>query len=96
MEIRFSKEQRYPWTWVWDCIESKPHDCFASLSSATPQGVRFKLLDASGNRAATEAQHDAVIRSLLTQDPQATIRTARAVYEGLADYEAQRKARVGT
>ncbi len=46
--------------------------------------VRFTLPGSS-----TEA-HDRVIRALLTLDPDATVRTARAVYEGLEDFERQR------
>ncbi len=40
--------------------------------------------------AEPEWVHDRVIRALLTLDPDATVRTARAVYEGLEDFEKQR------
>jgi len=46
--------------------------------------VRFTL------PAEPEWVHDRVIRALLTLDPDATVRTARAVYEGLEDFEKQR------
>lgn len=49
--------------------------------------VRFSLPDAS------VADHDRVIRALLTLDPDATVRTARAVYEGLEDFVRQCEAR---
>jgi len=51
--------------------------------------VRFTLPDAS-----TET-HDSVIRALLMLDPDATIRTSRATFEGLEDFTAQFKVRVG-
>ncbi len=54
-----------------------------SLTSAKGRAVRFVV-------HGDEARHDRVIRALLTLDPDATIRTARAVYEGLADFEKQR------
>ena len=45
-------------------------------------------------KPASFEQHDAVILALLQLDPQATIRTARATYESLEDFEAQKAARV--
>lgn len=55
-----------------------------SLTSDSGRFVRFTLPGAS------VADHDRVIRALLTLDPDATVRTARAVYEGLEDFEKQR------
>lgn len=46
-----------------------------------------------GPQAAFEIQ-DITIESLLSVYPDATIRTARAVFEGLDDFQAQKKARV--
>lgn len=59
--------------------------------------VRFALYTNDGTyggsnpKPATAETHDRVIRALLTLDPDATIRTARAVYEGLEDFEKQRR-----
>lgn len=50
--------------------------------------VRFTLPDA------TVAEHDTVIRALLTTDPDARVRTSRATYENLADFESQLRGRV--
>ncbi len=57
------------------------------ISSYTDSSVRFNL------PAATVQEHDNVIRALLTLDPDATVRTARAVYEGLEDFVRQCEAR---
>lgn len=59
----------------------------AKMTWSNPHEIRFTL------PGATEAQHESVIRALLELDPHARIRTARAVYESLEDYEAQVKAR---
>lgn len=70
-------------------------NAFPQIKWARPGEVRFTLTTSALNGAsASNAQHDHVIRDLLTLDPQARVRTARALYEGLADYEAQLKARV--
>lgn len=63
--------------------------CGMEFTSVRGACVRFRLIDAD------EADHDHIIRALLTLDPDATVRTARAVYEGLADFETQYKARNG-
>ena len=46
--------------------------------------VRFTL------PGATTAQHEAVIAALLELDPNATIRTSRAMYRGREDYRRQK------
>lgn len=69
--------------------------CYARIKWTTPQQARFILVErAMSDTPATFGQHDAVIAALLAIDPRAIIRTARAAYEGLADFEAQLKARV--
>lgn len=88
MEIRFSEG-------VWEpFLFGEPHyeivnDVAGELSvpvehtSNNGRTVRFTLPGASVD------DHDRVIRALLQLDPDATIRTARACYEGLRDFEAQ-------
>ncbi len=57
---------------------------YAKITSAKGLRVRFTL------PGADTIAHDRVIRALLTLDPDATVRTARAVFQGLADFERQR------
>ncbi len=88
MEIRFSKLRPDPWGDVYStarsvCVIAKYTKAFGM------ERCRFTLPEAN------ESEHDSVIRALLTLDPDATVRTARAVYECLADFEAQYKARNG-
>lgn len=60
-----------------------------------PAECRFRLTMARDREAsASSAQHDVFIRALFEQDPNATIRTARAVYESQKDFLAQCAARV--
>lgn len=69
--------------------------CIARLKWYMPNGARFILIDKPmSDEPATFEQHDQVIKSLLEKYPDARIRTARATFEGLADWEAQRAARV--
>lgn len=69
--------------------------CWARLKWDMPTGARFTLHAMPGtNVPASFDQHDAVIFSLLTIYPDARIRTARATFEGLQDWEAQKGARV--
>lgn len=88
MLITFSKERRYPAA----DIDNAAKQVGATMECkwVCPDEVRFTLPGAS------EAQHESVIRALLTLDPHARIRTARAVYESLEDYQAQVKARTLT
>ena len=68
--------------------------CYANVKWSDPFSVRFTLhASGPGSAPADTATHDKVIRSLLDLDPNATVRTARAIYEGLADYQTQTKAR---
>ena len=69
--------------------------CYANVKWSDPFSVRFTLhADGPGSKPADSDTHDKVIRALLELDPDATVRTARAIYEGLADMQAQLKARV--
>jgi len=84
MEIRFSKPIGSEVGTLYRV--SRNAGCEARLTSANGRRVRFTL-------ATDEPGHDRVIRALLTLDPDATVRTARAVYEGLEDFERQFAAR---
>jgi len=65
--------------------------CFARIKWREHTKVRFVLLRAAGSALyASSAAHDNVIRELLTRHPQATIRTARAHYAGLDDFQRQK------
>lgn len=92
MEIRFTEvgDVRPPGVSFRDLVNDAAglHGMAVTITSERERCVRFRLLDAD------TADHDKVIRALLTLDPDATVRTARAVFEGLADFEAQVKARV--
>lgn len=62
--------------------------CYGRIRWAKPCEVRFVLVARPlSNTPATCEQHEQVIRSLLQLDPKAKIRTAKAFYDGLADYE---------
>ncbi len=82
MEIRFSKPVGSEVGTVYRMAHAA--DCAVKLASANGRRVRFSLPEAD------EQKHDRVIRALLTLDPDATVRTARAVYEGLEDFQRQR------
>ena len=82
MEIQFSKPVGSEVGTVYRLAHAA--DCAIKLTSASGPHVRFTLPEASVE------DHDRVIRALLTLDPDATVRTARAVYEGLEDFEKQR------
>lgn len=75
-------------------IELTAEDCHVhaevSWSRKAPDGrieTRFTLPHASFN------EHDTVIRALLALDNDAEIRTAKAVYHGLAHYDVCRRQR---
>lgn len=93
MEIKLSK----PNAFIDVAIDKAASDsgCVAKLKWWRPDNARFILVDRiMSDRPATFEQHDSVIRLLLEQNPQATVRTARATFEGLLDWQAQMKARV--
>ena len=85
MEIRFSKVPADP--------IARVHE-YAHAAGATARITKLRSPFLRFSLDGDERQHDEVIRALLTYDPHATIRTARAVYEGRDDFEAQVKARV--
>lgn len=58
------------------------------VASVSDNYIRFSLPGVG------TAGHDKVITALFDLDPDAVVRTARAIYENRADFEAQRKARV--
>lgn len=95
MEIRFSKREDP--LHLLNKVLAATRQCGVSAQRMLirDRAVRFILADDTfGTQTATVEQHDQVIRALLTLDPDATVRTARAIYEGLSDFEAQHKARV--
>ncbi len=92
MEIRFSKLTDP--VAMMKAVDNAAARCYvaACFASQHNSAYRFTLREshAPGAFIANERQHDNVIRALLTLDPDATVRTARAVYEGLEDFEKQR------
>ena len=92
MEIRHHTHNLFRDSHVRKAAEA--HHCYANVKWSDPFSVRFTLhSDGPGSPPADSATHDKVIRSLLELDPDATIRTARAIYEGLNDFNSQLKAR---
>lgn len=94
MEIRFSKTVVFPEQPIRSA--AKNAGVFARVKWARISEARFTLCSKFGGyQPASLEAHDAVIAALFALDPDAVVRTARAVYESRADFEAQRKARVG-
>lgn len=93
MLITFSRNYPQPESMVTEA--ARLAHAFPKIRWARPGECRFVLTLSQGNAAsASNAAHDTCIRALLMIDPLATVRTARANYEGLRDFEAQVKARV--
>ena len=93
MEIRLSKPNPYFDQHITRAAEAV--GCFARIKWARADACRFVLSEhADSFKPATFEQHDQVIRLLLELDPHATIRTSRATYEGLADFESQLNVRI--
>ena len=68
--------------------------CHAVVKWCKPTQCRFILVTKSGgNEQAPSDIQDRFIHNILTMYPDATIKTARAVFEGLIDWEAQLAAR---
>ena len=64
--------------------------CYARVKWATATQVRFTLVQRPmGSQYATASQHDAVIGAILKIAPKGVIRSARATYQGLIDFEKQ-------
>ncbi len=95
MEIRFSSKAHPANQCVFVHNAAEKFGVFANIGKVHGRAVRFQLHDGFSGTVSTE-DYDNVIRALLNLDPDATIRTARAVYEGLADFEAQYKVRKQT
>lgn len=92
MEIRFSTARQYPEDDIWQA--ARLAGCYARVKWATTAAVRFQLVkDKDSYEQADSDIQDKVIGALLDLDPDATIRTARAVFEGRTDFESQLKAR---
>ena len=69
--------------------------CYARIRWYNPNGARFILVaDPMSDQPATFEQHDSVIKALLELYPRARVRTARATYESLEDFDAQKAVRV--
>jgi hypothetical protein len=93
MEIRLNSSHQFLDKHVE--IAAADAGCYARIKWWMPEGCRFTLHASNVNTTpATFEQHDAVIHALLIQHPDARVRTARATFESLEDWEAQRKARV--
>jgi hypothetical protein len=73
---------------------AKAEGCWALVKWAKSAQIRFTLLALNSPRQAPTEVQDKVIRALLVLDPEAEIRTARATFESLADWDAQFAARV--
>jgi hypothetical protein len=89
MEIRLSQSDLQFDLHIQDI--AKEFGCFASVKWATNDQVRFTLVERPGtSQQADYAVQDQVIHALLKLDPQAEIRTAKAIYKGLMDFEKQK------
>lgn len=71
---------------------------YGSVLWKGPTSCRFQLLildDAQPgkSKAASSQAHEAFIRAVFRQDPQASIRTARAIYRNQADYLKQKESK---
>lgn len=88
MEIRLS--QPNPSFEIALAHAAKAAGCYARVKWATSHQMRFELVDAPLSREqAPFATQSRVIRVLLHVDPRAIIRSAKATYNGLADFEKQ-------
>mgnify|MGYP001560156897 CR=1 FL=1 len=93
MEIRFSdnwrhRDNAYPELAVQHA--ARDAGLHARLKWANDSACRFVLvMHRNSHQLADHAAHAKVIRTLLVIDPQAEIRTAKAIYRGIADFEKQ-------
>lgn len=55
-----------------------------------PNQVRLTLRLLGSSQIASSQAHEAFIGAVFVQDPRATIKTARALYRGAADYRKQK------
>lgn len=94
MEIRFSTARRYPEDDIWKA--AKDNACHARIKWATTAACRFILtVNKDSYDQADFATQDKVLLALLTLDPAASIRTAKANINGLADFHSQVRQREG-
>ncbi len=92
MEIRFSKAMAFPEQPI--RAAAKDAGVYARIKWGRMSEARFILCsEFGGYQPATTEAHDRVIRALLTLDPDAVVRTAKAIYSGRDDFENQVKAR---
>ena len=64
--------------------------CFVRLKRINELHCVFRFLtNSEGSQDAPFKIQDSAIKNLLTKYPDSTIKTARAIYESLSDYEAQ-------
>ena len=96
MEVRFSDQwvrdnpRIYPETAISKVAIANDH--WVAIKWADDSACRFVILERPGDaQLADYAAHDKVIRALLAIDPHAEIRTAKAIYRGLADFDNQQK-----
>ena len=89
MVITLSKRHLYFDALIQDA--AKAAGCYASIKWATPTQVRFVLVERAASKIpASFDVHEKVIEGLLARDPHAKIRTAIAIFNGQADYQARR------
>lgn len=95
MEIRFSdnwcqRGNAYPELAVQHA--ARDAGLHARLKWADDSACRFTLVEHRDSpQLADHEAHNVVIRALLTVDPQAEIRTAKAIFRGIADFINQQK-----
>lgn len=93
MEIRLSSPDQFIDAKIDEA--AKLAGCWARIKWWMPSGARFVLVErAMSDRPASFEQHDDVIARLFMHDPCATIRTAKAIYHGAAEFQTQKAARV--
>ena len=93
MEIRLSQPDLFFDKRIERAAEAS--NCFARIKWHEPLACRFILVARPMSKElASFEQHDDVIARLFMEDPHAIVRTARATYEGAADFMAQKAARV--
>ena len=92
MEIRLSQPDLFFDRRIERAAEAS--GCFARIKWHEPLSCRFTLVTRPMSKElASFEQHDDVIARLFMEDPHAIVRTARATYEGAADFMAQKAAR---
>ena len=89
MEIRLPYAE--PWLDKHIELAASNAGCVARLKWHRADQARFILVDRPmSDTPASFAAHDKVIRQLLEKHPDAHVRTAKAIYQGLQDFHAQK------